>query len=265
MQQQTIYQNIFEPIAKGENQNTFLEDICKKYPYFGVAQYFLLKQTENNQPDYERIAAKTALHFNNLYLLEKRLNEKDEAAIVLTESSEESVQDHQSHEENNTREILIEKTAELENVETVSNEIIEKEPVNSITTEVKTTEPKEEGLLFEPLHTTDYFASQGIRISDDVQSSDKLGRQLKSFTEWLKTMKKVHESKLPAGSDQIDASVNKLAEKSNIDTEIVTEAMAEAYIVQNKPEKAKDIYLKLSLLNPSKNTYFAAKIDQIVW
>jgi DNA-binding SARP family transcriptional activator len=115
------------------------------------------------------------------------------------------------------------------------------------------------------LHTTDYFASQGIKLSEEMQPNDKLGKQLKSFTEWLKTMKKVHESKLPEGNEQLDASVNKLAEKSNKDEEVITEAMAEAYIIQGKPEKAKDVYLKLSLLNPSKNAYFAAKIDQIAW
>lgn len=39
--------------------------------------------------------------------------------------------------------------------------------------------------------------------------------------------------------------------------------MAEAYIQQGKIAKARDIYEKLSLLNPSKNVYFAAKIESL--
>ena len=48
-------------------------------------------------------------------------------------------------------------------------------------------------MVFEPMHLVDYFASQGIKLSEEVQTGDKLGKQLKSFTEWLKTMKKVHK------------------------------------------------------------------------
>lgn len=118
-------------------------------------------------------------------------------------------------------------------------------------------------MLFEPLSATDYFASQGIKLSEEVQSGDKLGKQLKSFTEWLKTMKKVHGNKLPEGNDQVDIVVQKLAEKSNEEGIILTESMAEAYIQQGKHGKAKEIYEKLSLLNPSKSVYFAAKIESL--
>ena len=121
----------------------------------------------------------------------------------------------------------------------------------------------EETISFEPLHTTDYFASQGIRLSNDIKSTDKLGKQLKSFTEWLKTMKKIH-SEQPADSvNQTDVTIQKLAEKSNDEDEVVTEAMADVLIQQGKSRKAREVYRKLSLLNPAKTAYFAAKIDQL--
>ena len=51
-------------------------------------------------------------------------------------------------------------------------------------------EPK--GVLsFEPYHTVDYFASQGIKLSQEDNTKDKFGKQLKSFTEWLKSMKRL--------------------------------------------------------------------------
>jgi hypothetical protein len=122
---------------------------------------------------------------------------------------------------------------------------------------------KEELPIFEPLFASDYFASQGIKFSEEQQPTDRMGKQLKSFTEWLKTMKKVHETKQPTAEAAVDITVQNLAEKSNKEAEIITEAMAEVFLQQGKTNKAKEIYEKLSLLNPSKNAYFAAKLEQI--
>jgi len=119
--------------------------------------------------------------------------------------------------------------------------------------------PKMEPLLFEPLHASDYFASQGIKLSEEHLQNDQLGKQLKSFTEWLKTIKKSNGYKLNTQAP-IDKKVEEMAEKSNEDTDVVTEAMAEVYLSQGKPEKANEIYKKLSLQNPLKSSYFAEKI-----
>lgn len=125
------------------------------------------------------------------------------------------------------------------------------------------TSQNEEALTFEPLHLVDYFASQGIKINEELKPADKLGNQLKSFTEWLKTMKKLHVPNNEPSSGISDISIQNLAEKSNTEKEVVTEAMAEVLTRQGKAEKAIELYKKLSLLNPSKNAYFAAKIDQL--
>lgn len=128
----------------------------------------------------------------------------------------------------------------------------------------------DEPLLFEPLHTTDYFASVGIKLSEEEKTSGNLGKQLKSFTEWLKTMKKVHAEQLAKTSSPADASlsaaessIRKMAEKSNQENDVLTEAMAEVLLQQGKADKAIEILEKLSLLNPGKSVYFAAKINQI--
>ncbi|MEO6230364.1 MAG: hypothetical protein ABJB11_05835 [Ferruginibacter sp.] len=138
----------------------------------------------------------------------------------------------------------------------------EGEPLNFklILPEVNITE---QTLSFEPLHTSDYFASLGIKLSGEIKPNDKLGKQLKSFTEWLKTMKKIHNDILPETAAQTEISIQKLAENSNKEGEVLTEAMAEVLIQQGKAKKAIDVYKKLSLLNPSKTVYFAAKIDQL--
>ena len=119
-------------------------------------------------------------------------------------------------------------------------------------------------LLFEPYHTVDYFASQGIKEKSEGIPKDRFSHQLKSFTEWLKSMKKITEegieTQLDAGSE---AKVQTLATHSIADTEILTETMAEVWIKQGDWQKAAEVYHKLSLQNPSKSHYFAAKIKSL--
>ena len=45
--------------------------------------------------------------------------------------------------------------------------------------------------------------------------------------------------------------------------EVITEAMAEVFEKQGMHDKAAGIYQKLSLLNPSKSAYFAARIEAL--
>ena len=124
--------------------------------------------------------------------------------------------------------------------------------------------PAETELLFEPYHTVDYFASQGIRFREEEKPVDKFGKQLKSFTEWLKTLKKVPASAIHLTNEPAtEEKVVKLAETSIQDRDIYTEAMAEVWEKQGNRSKAIDIYSKLSLLEPAKSTYFAAKIEEL--
>ena len=118
--------------------------------------------------------------------------------------------------------------------------------------------------LFEPLHTIDYFASQGIRLSIDENPTDNLGRQMKSFTEWLKTMRRLPQKDRVIVPDRVaEEAVQSFAAHSIEGKEVVTETMAEVLAKQGMPERARIVYEKLSLLNPEKSAYFAAKIEQL--
>ena len=125
-------------------------------------------------------------------------------------------------------------------------------------------DPSKAELKFEPYHTVDYFASQGIKYKEEEKPKDKFGQQLKSFTEWLKLLKQAPVSavvqNIPAHSEQ---KVEQLAGQSLEEREIITETMAEVWIKQGNKTKATDIYNKLSLLDPSKRPYFAAKIEEL--
>lgn len=118
-------------------------------------------------------------------------------------------------------------------------------------------------LSFEPYHTVDYFASQGIRIREEEKNPDSFSRQLRSFTEWLKTMKRLPTGEAVVGSPTDERKVAQLAEHSIQDRDVLTEAMAEVWEKQGDLAQAIRIYEKLSLLDPAKSSYFAAKIDQL--
>jgi hypothetical protein len=129
--------------------------------------------------------------------------------------------------------------------------------------------PKEEAIvqnnepLFEPLYAIDYFASQGIKLRDEDQQ-DQLGKKLKSFTEWLKSMKRIHPEKSKGQIDEkMEESIKSVAEHSNEQAEVLTETMAEVFIKQGLIQKAIEVYEKLGLLDPSKSATFAAKISEL--
>ena len=139
----------------------------------------------------------------------------------------------------------------------VGNTIINLDEFRGVTTS------ESEGPIFEPLHTVDYFASQGIRLKAEDIGDDKLGRQLKSFTGWLKSMKKLYPEKMATQDEAVERIIRASAENSNIDADVVTEAMAEVLVKQDKREKAIEMYEKLKLTDPSKSAYFAAKIESL--
>lgn len=119
-------------------------------------------------------------------------------------------------------------------------------------------------ITFEPYHTVDYFASQGIKLSQTEASNDRFGKQVKSFTEWLKTMKKLPTTAITHNTDGAgESKVANLAAHSLQNADVVTESMAEVWVKQGNIQKASELYNKLSLQNPSKKAYFAAKIESL--
>ncbi len=60
-----------------------------------------------------------------------------------------------------------------------------------------------------------------------------------------------------------EQKVEHMAAESVQNADVFTEAMAEVWIKQGNVSKAIEVYNKLCLQNPSKSTYFAAKIDHL--
>lgn len=124
-------------------------------------------------------------------------------------------------------------------------------------------EDTETALSFEPLHTIDYFASQGIRLRADQLGNDSFSKQVKTFTEWLQSMKKIYHTDNANLTKTADGNISKMADASNSSSDIITETMAEILIQQGKKQQAISIFEKLSLLHPEKSSYFTARISEL--
>lgn len=215
---------LFQKDSLAECNKDELQEIVDRYPYFAPAQLLLAeKMKTENDPAYEQQLQTTSLYITDPLWLDHLMNKTGEAEIIPAKKEEKTL----------VEEPVIKKAQETE-------------------------------FVFEPFHTVDYFASQGIKFKEEEKPKDKLGQQLKSFTEWLKTMKKLPVQEVvktvDAGSEK---KVEQLAEHSIEDREVITEAMADVWEKQGNASKAIEIYDKLSLLNPSKSSYFAAKIEQL--
>ena len=166
---------------------------------------------------------------------------------------------------------------EVEEIEAIEADSDENEGVFHESTEVQTIEnidhkvnetnpPPETNNDFEfpltPYHTVDYFASLGIKINLE-SDKDELSRKVKSFTAWLKTMKRLQPEAETVTVKDIQSILNSQRDKERQSEAVFTEAMAEVYLKQGLREKAIEVYDKLSLQNPLNSHNFADKISQI--
>ena len=196
---------------------------------------------------------------------EEKLEKEDESTEISDPEESELQKDtiqpdpHGDAEESNSSLSLNEE----EKTNHPDNEEVSPETTELLIENDNTQEKEDQELEFEPLHTIDYFASQGIIIKEDALINDKLGKQVKSFTDWLKSMKKLHPGKLPEQNEVVERIIQSSAELSNEDAGILTESMAEVLLKQGKKQKAIEMFEKLSLMNPSKSIYFAAKIESL--
>jgi len=210
-----------------------VHEIVRKYPYFIPAR-LLLDRVELRENSEEH--NNNALYFNNHlwydYLLSARevSDESEESLLPVTQVDSATVPIAASGSDLETKPVV-----------------------------AAVSDPGD--ITFEPYHTIDYFASQGIKLASTDLSKDKFGQQLKSFTEWLKSMKRLPAAEATVVPDvSAQQNVVKAAEHSIEEREVVTEAMAEVWAKQGNIEKARELYRKLSLQNPTKSSYFAAKI-----
>lgn len=244
-----------------------VKHLSDKYPYSFLHQFLYAKKIkETDITHFKKQASKTALYSSNLPWLEFILD--TDTKIYETEKLVNEIPP--DTEINTDEEITDEIAVTEESLEEEREIFVQHEPIdegNSLVSGIldreKEIAQQETELKFEPLYTIDYFASQGIKTVTEQFPANKLDKQLKSFTEWLKVMKRLPAEETTVINETDEKKIQAAAEDSNEVKDITTEAMAEVLIKQGKNEKAIDIYHKLSLLHPEKSPYFAAKIEQL--
>jgi hypothetical protein len=257
-----------------------LEQFADRHPYFGAAQLLLTKKLQTENPErYDEQLQKTFLFFHNPLWVEHLLNDTGKATVTVAEKKEatpvrESIQEiiaapapvaeKKNNEEKEQAAAIKEEHTEPAVPAPVSLQQTGEPSMQIPALKMENPVPANNDLVFEPYHTVDYFASQGIKFKDEEKPKDKFGQQLKSFTDWLRTMKRLPVAEIAktveSGAEQ---KVEQLAEHSLQEREILTETMAEVWEKQGNKEKALEIYTKLSLLDPAKSPYFAAKIEAL--
>lgn len=264
---QLLFQKPLEQCSTEE-----IRRFAQQYPYFGPAHFLLLKKVPAGTEEYNALYQKALLFYHNPAQFSDFLNPQQtdydfnnfEVQPAIEKQEQPEVPAEPEPLPAPVAEIVPESKADIVVVEETVTPIQVEEPVKE--TSISVTPPKEPlpELTFEPYHTVDYFASQGIKLSQEELPKDQLGKQLKSFTEWLKVMKRLPATDLVKTVDSsAEKKVENLAEHSIQTANIITEAMAEVWLRQGATHKALDIYNKLSLQNPSKRAYFAAKIENL--
>lgn len=274
-----LIQSIFEGESLEDITLDELRVFTERYPYSSIVHFlYTCKLKSIYHIDFPEAVTKTAIFFNDPYWLNFQLSEDTERGNIkksgyeynLQERKEESKpqlsgnaelestwQDEDGYEYAEEKEEEI--TAQL------GEEQSNNEPFNFPQfkpSETVQADSLDQLIPIEPYHTVDYFASQGIKLSHSFEK-DELGTKVKSFTDWLRTMKKLQpESPEIRSNESLFPQLNK-QEVQQPAHEIITEAMAEVYLKQGLKEKAIEVYNKLSLQNPANKHIFAAKLSLI--
>jgi hypothetical protein len=255
-----------------------LQQLAEEYPYFAPVQFFLaaaLRQESQSAANAQVI--KTALYFNNPHWLQWQLQhsitkkEKESGKAAIWQDTKpastpvDTTEAEQLAVDETDEPIPEEVDAEIPAATETKLSGMLSEQLADFKKPVEDTDQLEIDKEKERLHTIDYFASQGIRIDLSQLPQDKLSSNVRKFTDWLKQMKNPQSAQaIDLGtSSEMENAVMEIAKTSNVSREVLTEAMAEVLAKQGQVEKAVQLFIKLSFINPEKSSYFAARIEQL--
>ena len=276
-----MIQSLFQRESMDEMTLDELKSHAEAFPYSSIIQFlYTCKLKSQYHLDFPEAVSKTALFFDDSSWLNYQLREEGEKGNfrkILYGSQHNDANEVEGVEEVEEVEGLSlpaegREAEEVEEVDFDENEggfhdpaivqAIEKIELQDPNTNPASGTNKDFEFQLTPYHTIDYFASLGIKINMENEK-DELSLKVKSFTAWLKTMKRLQPGPETVTVKDIQSILNTQNDKENQPEAILTEAMAEVYLKQGLREKAIDVYDKLSLQNPLNSHKFADKISQI--
>jgi len=268
-----LIQSLFERESLEEMTLDEFSRLADQYPYSSIVQFlYSCKLKSVYHLDFPEQVTHTALFFSSPQWLHYQLSDESEKGNFrqsqydrnynnITEDQPITLPDTTFDEDD---ENLWDNSLEDENaliaVEESTEPVHEEQISNTIPLVVE--EVVEPSIPIEPYHTVDYFASQGIKTKlNDPQ--DDLGQKVRTFTAWLKTMKRLQPAAEINEIEESDEEIDNGLDQPVMQEIIATETMAEVYLKQGLTQKAIEVYAKLSLQNPANSHIFAAKIIQI--
>jgi hypothetical protein len=268
-----LIQSLFKKESLEEMTLDEFRRLADQYPYSSIVQFlYSCKLKSVYHLDFPEQVTHTALFFSSPQWLHYQLSDESEKGnfrqsqydINYNNITEDQPIEHIEPNFDEDDENLWDNSLEDENaliaVEESTEPVHEEQITNTIPLVVE--EVVEPSIPIEPYHTVDYFASQGIKTRLD-DPHDDLGKKVRSFTAWLKTMKRLQPAAEINEIEESDEEIDNGLDQPLIQEIIATEAMAEVYLKQGLTQKAIEVYAKLSLQNPANSHIFAAKIIQI--
>jgi hypothetical protein len=268
-----LIQSLFEKESLEEMTLDEFRRMADQYPYSSIIQFlYSCKLKSVYHLDFPEQVTHTALFFSSPQWLHYQLSDESEKGDFRLSQYDRYYNNVSEDEpiELPVTEFIDEDDTTWENSLTeTQEEFLEEEPVFTATIEEPISISPEQTpaevnlpIPIEPYHTVDYFASQGIKTRlEDPQ--DELGKKVRTFTAWLKTMKRLQPAAEINEIEESDEEIDNGLDQPIMREIIATETMAEVYLKQGLAQKAIEVYAKLSLQNPANSHIFAAKIIQI--
>lgn len=269
-----MIQSLFQRESMDEMTLDELKRHAEEFPYSSIVQFlYTCKLKSQYHLDFPEAVSKTALFFDDSSWLNYQLREEAEKGNfrkILYDTHYNNTSEDDEVEGVEALNLPAESMMGGEDFDENEGGFNEPATVQSNDKidlqDTETNSPTETNKDFEfpltPYHTVDYFASLGIKINIEGDK-DELSMKVKSFTAWLKTMKRLQPGAEAVAIKDIQSILDTHNEKENQSDAVSTEAMAEVYLKQGLREKAINVYEKLSLQNPLNSHIFADKISQI--
>ena len=204
-----LIQSLFEKESLEEMTLDEFRSISEQYPYSSIVQFlYSCKLKSVYHLDFPEQVTHTALFFPSPQWLNYQLSDESEIGnfrLIQYDINFNNVSEDVPVEIDQSNENTWEYDEEQSNFSSTENEMASVENKEEITQHqpliLKENNPVETlQIPIEPYHTVDYFASQGIKTLLDNQNDD-LGKKVRSFTAWLKTMKSLQPVQ---GNDSIE-------------------------------------------------------------
>jgi hypothetical protein len=268
-----LIQSLFEKESLEEMTLDEFRRMADQYPYSSIIQFlYSCKLKSVYHLDFPEQVTHTALFFSSPQWLHYQLSDESEKGDFRLSQYDRYYNNVSEDEpiELPVTEFIDEDDTTWENSLTeTQEESLEEEPIFTAPIEEQISISPEQTpaevdlpIPIEPYHTVDYFASQGIKTRlEDPQ--DELGKKVRTFTAWLKTMKRLQPAAEINEIEESDEEIDNGLDQPIMREIIATETMAEVYLKQGLAQKAIEVYAKLSLQNPANSHIFAAKIIQI--